>query len=147
VSDKLNEVRQQILPQVPRGTVGYIFVARGRAVGAEMFGNQDMARELLPKLLDSYAVDFVLQGPTAFRHDDRRHAAAIAFYNRMRRVGSQRTATPGSGAGIRTRSDSLLGDGVSLGGLVVHYGIQVEERIVPPPEPKPIVPVPQRQRD
>ena len=147
VNDKLDEVRQQILPQVPRGTVGYIFVARGRAAGAEMFGNREIARELLPKLLDSYAVDFVLQGPSAFRHDDRRHAAAIDFYNRMRRVGSQRTATPGSGAGIRTRSDGLLGDGVSSGGLVVHYGIQVEERIVPPPEPKPIVPVQRPYRD
>ena len=41
------------MPEIPRGTVGYIFVVHGRAVGAEMFGREDLARELLPKLLDS----------------------------------------------------------------------------------------------
>jgi hypothetical protein len=147
VSDRLEEVRRQIMPQLPRGTVGYIFVARGRAAGAEMFGSQEMARELLPKLLDSYAVDFILQAPSAYRHDGRRHTAAIDFYNRMRRAGSRRSATPGSGSGIRTRSDGLLGDGVSLDGVVVHYGIQVEKRIVPLPVPKPIIPVPRQGRD
>jgi hypothetical protein len=144
VSDKLAEVRRKILPEVPRGTVGYLFVARGRAVGAEMFGSEAMARELLPKLLDSYSVDFVLQD---FGPDWRAgggHTAAIDFYNRMRRVGSQRSATPGSGSGIRTRNDGLLGDGVSLDGVLVHYGIQIRDRIVPLPQPRPIIPVPRR---
>jgi hypothetical protein len=147
VRNRLDEVRRQVMPQVPRGTVGYIFVAGGRAAGAEMFGSQEMARELLPKLLDSYAVDFVLQSPANSRHEEKRHTAAIDFYNRMRRAGSQRTTTPGSGSGIRTRTDALLGDGVSSGDVVVHYGIQVEQRIVPLPEPKPIIPVPRRNRE
>ena len=109
-----------------------------------MFGSEAMARELLPKLLDSYAVDFVLQGSGTNWRDDGRHTVAVNFYNRMRRVGSQRTDTPGSGSGIRTRSDGLLGDGVSLGSVVVHYGVQIRDRIVPLPEPKPIIPVPRR---
>lgn len=144
VSSRLAEVRRTILPGVPRGTVGYIFVSGGRAVGAEMFGSEAMARELLPKLLDSYAVDFVLQRGSAMERHDGRHSAAINFYNRMRRVGSQRSGTPGSGSGIRTRADSLLGDGVSLGSVVVHYGIQIQDRIIPLPEPVPIIPVPRR---
>ena len=115
---------------------------RGRAVGAELFGREDLARQLLPKLLDSYAVDFVLQGDSA-AHRDREHGAAIRFYNRMRRVGSQRSGTPGSGAGIRTRADSLLGDGVSLSNAVVHYGIQVADRVIAPHPPKPIIRPPQ----
>ncbi len=143
VSDKLAEVRRKIVPEVPRGTVGYIFVARGRAMGAEMFGSEAMAREMLPKLLDSYSVDFVLQGGgTHWRGGG--HTAAVDFYGRMRRVGSQRAVTPGSGSGIRTRADGLLGDGVSLGGVVVHYGIQIRDRVVPVPEPRPIIPVPRR---
>jgi hypothetical protein len=140
----LAEVRRKIVPEIPRGTVGYIFVSHGRAVGAEMFGSEPMARELLPKLLDSYSVDFVLQAGRAVWRDERRHTAAIDFYNRMRRVGSQRTTTPGSGAGIRTRADGLLGDGVSLNSVVVHYGIQIRDRVVPPPQPRPIIPVPYR---
>ena len=143
VSEKLADVRQKIMPEVPRGTVGYIFVARGRAVGAEMFGSEAMARELLPKLLDSYAVDYVLQDFGPAWRDGGGHGAAVDFYNRMRRVGSQRAATPGSGSGIRTREDGLLGDGVSLDSVLVHYGLQVRERFVPLPEPRPIIPVPQ----
>jgi hypothetical protein len=143
VSDKLAEVRRKIVPGTPRGTVGYIFVARGRAAGAELFGSEEMARQLLPKLLDSYAVDFVLQAREIPWRDDR-HRVAIEFYNRMRRVGSERSSTPGSGAGIRTRAHGLLGDGVSFDGVLVHYGLQVEHRIIPAPHPKPIIPVPRR---
>jgi len=142
VQEKLREVRMRIVPNVPRDTMGFIFVDRyrNRAVGADFFGRDDLARELLPKLLESYAVDLVV-----IRKDDRHrrgpggHGAAIDFFERIRRVGSSRTETPGSGAGIRTRSGGLLGDGVSLGGTLVHYGVQTNERIVPLPKPKPII--------
>jgi hypothetical protein len=66
--------------------------------------------------------------------DDR---AAIDFYERVSRAGSQRTSTPGSGAGIRTRTGGLLGDGVSLSGSLIHYGVQTEVRILPMPGPRP----------
>jgi hypothetical protein len=127
--------------------MGFIFVGRGRAVGAEFFGKENLARELLPKLLDSYAVDLVLlrkAGPEPRRRKD--HHAAIDFFQRIRRVGSQRTDTPGSGAGIRTRRGGLLGDGVSLGDTLVHYGIQIQDRIVPLPKPRPRVLPEQRSR-
>ncbi len=132
VEEQVAEVRRRIIPEVPREAVGFIFVARGRAVGAELFGRADLARKLLPKLVDSYAVDFVIlsrvepagRQPTADR-------AAIDFYERICRAGSERTATLGSGAGIRTRASGLVGDGVSLGDLV-HYGAQPETRIIYP---------------
>jgi hypothetical protein len=146
VNEQLVKVRRKVVPEIPRGTVGYIFVSRDRAVGAEMFGREDIARDQLPKILDSYAVDFVLQGGGGSQHESRRHSAAVKFYNRMRRAGSQRTTTLGSGSGIRTRADRLVGDGVSLSGVVVHFGIQVSHRIVSAPNPKPIIPVPRRPR-
>ena len=141
VQDRLAEVRDGIVPKVPEGTVGFIFVHGGRALGAEFFGNEAMARALLPKLIDSYAVDFViLKGEEAgFRPmpkpNDR---VAIEFYERVCRAGSQRTKTPGSGAGIRTRSGGLLGDGVGLSDNLVHYGVQSEVRIIPMPGPRPL---------
>ena len=119
---------------MPRDSVGFIFVDSGRAVGADFFGRSDLARALLPKLLDAYSVDFVLK-----RTDDSRTGrttqqdAAIAFFERIRRAGSRRTSTPGSGAGISTRGGGLLGDGVSLGGVVTHYGVQIGQRIIPLP--------------
>lgn len=145
VKEKLGDVRRSIEPRVPTGTMGYVFVSRGRAFGLELFGNSDLARRLLPKLLDSYAVDFVVLYPgEVFRPEPPGHRVAIEFFERVCRVGSNRHATPGSGAGIRTRTGGLLGDGVSLGGELVHYGIQVDDhRPIPVPNP-PIIYPPQR---
>ena len=146
VADRLGEVRRHVLPEIPQGTKGFIFVADGRALGAEFFSREELARQLLPKLLDAYAVDFVLipkVGATAGGHDD--NETAIALFKRVCRAGSQRSPTPGSGAGIRTHADRLVGDGVSLDGTLVHYGAQVEDRLTgepvhPGPRPHPIWP-------
>lgn len=146
VQEKLGDVRRAILPKMPDGTVGYIFVSRGRALGAELFGSEELARDLFPKLLDSYAVDYVIlhkpAGDAVPRPD---HRTAIDYFERVCRVGSQRENTPGSGVGIRTRADRLLGDGVSLENAVVHYGVQIEDRIGPPPPKPPIIYPPRRE--
>ncbi len=134
VADRLGEVRRRVIPEIPRGATGFIFVADGRALGAEFFGREELARQMLPKLLDAYAVDFVVipkEGATAGGHGD--NETAIALFKRVCRAGSQRGDTPGSGAGIRTHADRLVGDGVSLDGTLVHYGAQVEDRLIPEP--------------
>ncbi|MGA2031599.1 MAG: DUF6569 family protein [Thermoguttaceae bacterium] len=136
VREKLEDVRRKIVPEVPQGSTGFIFVARGRALGAEMFGSAALARELLPKLLDSYAVDYVvLRGPGLEPDGGGEHRAAIDFFERVCRTGSQRGPSPGSGSGIRTRQGGLLGDGVSLDGTLVHYGVQIGAQVVPQPRP------------
>lgn len=139
VQDKLAEVRRSIVPKLPEGTMGFIFVDRGRALGAELFGRGDLARALFPKLLDSYAVDCVLvrKGGPHVETARPRHRVAVEYFKRVCRAGSKRADTPGSGAGIRTRGGGLLGDGVSLGGVVVHYGVQIQDRIVPLPKDGP----------
>ncbi len=134
VADRLGDVRRHIVPDVPRGAKGFIFVADGRALGAEFFRREELARQLLPKLLDAYAVDFVLipkEGTAAGGHSD--NETAIALFKRICQAGSQRSDTPGSGAGIRTHADRLVGDGVSLDGTLVHYGAQIEDRLIPEP--------------
>jgi hypothetical protein len=138
VRKKLDDVRRSIVPQVPRGTTGFIFVSRGRALGAELFGSEDLARSLLPKLLDSYAVDYViLNEPRRDREEGTNNRVAIEFFERVCRAGSQRVTTPGSGSGIRTRQDGLLGDGAGLSTALVHYGVQVGAPITPRPAPQP----------
>jgi len=136
VQEKLGDVRRSIVPRMPEGTMGFLFVDRGRALGGDFFGSAELARELLPKLLDSYAVDCVVLGKSRFAPPERDgDRAAVDFFHRICRAGSGRTGTPGSGAGIRTRTGGLMGDGVSLGGVVVHYGAQIQDRIVPGPVP------------
>ncbi len=142
VAQKLSELRRGIMPKLPNGTVGYIFVDRNRALAMHLFGNEDMASRLLPKLLDACAIDtgIIYGGAEGGPKPD--HRVAIEFYERVCQAGSQRAETPGSGAGIRTRAAGLLGDGVSFEGQVVHYGVQSEVRILPVKPPVGIDPPP-----
>jgi hypothetical protein len=145
VRGRLVEIRERLLPQVPSDTVGIIVVDRDRALGTEFFGRSGLAIALLPKLLDAYAVDVLLKRHEEYRPDPaRQQEAAIEFFRRVQRASSQHVATPGSGTGIRTRGSGLLGDGVSVDGALVHYGVQIQERIIPlPPSPLPPGVVPQ----
>ena len=150
IRKRLDEVQRKIIPALPRGTTGFIFLSDGRPVGAELFGSEDLARQLLPKLLDSYAVDYVLLSKSAAGADAvRDDRAAIELFEQVCRTGSQRVATPGSGAGIRTRHGGLLGDGVSLDNTLVHYGVQIAAMPTPRPDPRPrpsiIYPEPQQR--
>ncbi len=147
VKKKLEDVRRRIIPAIPEGTTGFIFVDHGQALGLELFGSERLARQLLPKLLDSYAVDYVILGDAPRDRDQRRdNRVAIEFFERVCRVGSQRATTPGSGSGIRTDADSLLGDGVSLDSTLVHYGVQVQQRTAPPPRRGPVIIYPNPQQ-
>jgi hypothetical protein len=141
IEKKLAVVRKRIVPEIPRGTVGFIFVHGGRAVGAEFFGSEALARAELPQFLDSYTVDYVIRAKADARRGlpEGRPADKVAtsFFERICRAGSERTKTAGSGAGIRTDSGDLLGDGVSLDSTLVHFGVQVARRVVPMPKMAP----------
>ena len=150
VQDKLEDVRGAIVRHIPAEAVGYIFVHQGRALEMELFGNPSLARELFPKLLDSYAVDCVIVGlERPEPHEEDGHSTAIEFFERACRAGGDRAKSPGSGDGIRTRAERLIGGGVSLESNLVHFGVQSERRIVPLSKPlprRPIVPLPQEER-
>ncbi len=139
VEKKLDAVRKRVVPEIPRGTVGFIFVHNGRPVGAEFFGREALARAEFPQLLDSYAVDYVILDRAVSTDREGEKSVAIHFFERICRAGSQRAKTPGSGAGIRTAADGLLGDGVSLDSTMVHYGVQ-SDRKPQPDQPKVIWP-------
>ncbi len=137
VRRRLEEARRRIVPEIPSGTVGFIFVGNGRALGAELFGSEELARELLPKLLDSYVVDYViLRDSNSARGGTSDNRATIDFFELLCRSGSQRATTAGSGAGISTRHGDLLGDGVSIDDTLVHYGVQFADRNQAKPTPR-----------
>jgi len=131
----LERVRRSIVPEVPAESVGFIFVDRrtGRGIGAELFGRADLARALLTKLIDAYAVDLVLPAGGGEALAPPPGDAAWDFLNRIRRAGSYRTETPGSGAGIGQRAAGLVGNGVGLGGDLVHFGSQAEAPVIVAP--------------
>jgi hypothetical protein len=139
VRGQLIEIRERLLPQIPADTVGIIVVDGDRALGAEFFGRSGLAIAFLPKLLDAYAVDVLLKRSAEYRPDStRQQQAAIEFLRRVQRASSHDVGTSGSGTGIRTRGGGLLGDGVCVEGAVVHYGVQIQDRIIPlPSTPRP----------
>jgi hypothetical protein len=138
VQDELVKVRRWVCPRIPGETAGFVFARCGEALGAECFGRADLAAALLPKLLDAYAVEVVVPHTGAGRaRPEWPPGTAEALLERVRRAGSSRCPTLGSGAGIRTRALGLVGDGVSLGDDLVHFGCQVESYAVPMPRPMP----------
>jgi len=124
VKRKLQEARQMIIPKIPDDAVGYLFVYRGRVRSGEFFGSAHLARALLPKLIEAHVADCVVLGSTQPAKAPRNDDAVIEFFKRVLRAGSHRVDTPGSGAGIRTNANRVLGEGVSLADHVVHYGVQ-----------------------
>jgi hypothetical protein len=136
VRERVRVARQRILPEVPRDSVGFVFVMGGRAAGAEFFGHRTLAIGLLPKLIDSYMVDVIIQGPRRPGiESDRCQRAAIEFFEQIRRGASAYANTPGAGDGIRSRTPGLLGEGVGLDRRLVHFGIQPGATVIPHPRP------------
>jgi len=136
IRDRVRVARQRIMPEVPRDSVGFLFVVGDQAAGAELFGRPSLSTGLLPKLIDSYMVDVIIQGPRRPGTDSDRHQrAAIEFFEQIRRSASTYVNTPGAGEGIRTRTPELLGDGVGLDRRLVHFGFQ--PAAVPVPQFRP----------
>lgn len=134
IRERVRVARQRILPEVPGDAVGFLFVMGGRAAGAEFFGHRTLAKGLLPKLIDSYMVDVIIQGPRRPGiESDRHQQASIEFFQQIRRGASFYANTPGTGDGIRSRTPGLLGEGVGLDRRLVHFGIQPGAVVVPHP--------------
>lgn len=129
VQPQLLEIRRHIVPEVPRDTIGFVFVDGATAVGAELFGRTELAQDLLPKLLDSYSVDLIVKRPSREAADNR-NQIAINFFERIRGAASEYEKTAGSGQGIRLREGDLLGHGVAARGELVHFGVQLRERVI-----------------
>jgi hypothetical protein len=132
VRQRVQSAHRRIVPEVPVDSTGFVFVVGGRAAGVEFFGHRTLAQRLLPKMIDSYLVDLMVQKPA---HQDgesgRRQQAATEFFERIRRASSHYTSTPGSGTGIRMASGGLLGEGVAVDRRLVHFGVQPSTQLVP----------------
>jgi len=139
VRRRVEEARRAIVPEMPRESVGFIFVRRGRALGADFFGSNELALELLPKLLDSYVVDRATLEEDPRQEETstqwKEHSPAIELFEEILIAGSRYTDTPGSGRGVRLITGTLAGSGVVLSPHFVHLGVQI--RTVPEPRPAP----------
>lgn len=101
------------------GQVGAAFAINGKPVGVEIFESHDIAREYLPKVIRSYALDAIAQGRLA--------APRIAEAEEVSRLiesicSTESRQSPSLGLGTDCRLDSSVLTGAALvrDGSVVH---------------------------
>ena len=140
VRERLERLCREIVPRIPRGTTGFIFVVNGQPLAAEFFGSEDLALQLLPKLLNSYGLDDATAPNGANDHDyGRNDLEAIEFFQRICDSLSEASGATGSGVGLQTHEGDLLGGGVIFDGLVAHYGVHLQELGTPYRRPRPSI--------
>jgi len=127
--------------------VGFVVAQGDRIAGADAFCNPRLFHSLRDKLLDSYAFDCVGRfdriRPPAFRQEDARDFMARIYSARFRRQ-----ATPGAGDALAFSGTGVEGSALLNRNAVVHLHATPGYRILPPPVPRPplpIEPLPQRQ--
>jgi len=145
--ERPKELCRDIVPRIPSGTTGFIFVCDGQPLAADFFGSEDLALRLLPKLLESRLLGQVTAPNSADDRDGAKDGLeGIEFFEHICGAGSQVVGTTGSGVAIQTREGRLVGGGVVLDGLLVHYGIRVEELGTPYRRGRPSIIWPRSER-
>lgn len=137
----LEQLADAVLPRVPRGTTGFIFVEDGQPVAADFFGSEDLALKSLPKLLESHLARSTAAPPTPGGREPAATARkAIAFFEQICATGSETVlaSAPGN-VGLRTHEDGLLGEGVAYDGRVVHYEVRADILGTPYGRPSPVI--------
>ena len=127
---KLREYRQEFAKILPRPAVGLVAARNGRIVGADLFTDSALFWKLRQKIIDSYALDAVCNGPTGKFHMDA--AEARRFLERTFRAEFWNEATPGSGTSGRLSSAGVTGRALLYRSAIVHAALF-------PSAPQPII--------
>lgn len=121
--------------------VGFVVAQGGQIVAADAFCNPPLFNSLRAKLLDSYAFDCVGRfdrvRPPDFRQEDARDFMARIYAARFRNQG-----TPGAGASLAFTGNGIEGAALLNRNAVLHLHATPGYRILPPPRPIPIDPMP-----
>jgi hypothetical protein len=104
---------------------GAIFAIGARIIGMDLFDQPSTLREMLPKLVRSYAIDAI---ETAGRDNGRPGAdAARSFLDRVAEAEVETYPAVGLGTDIRLNAGSLVGAGLVLDDTLVHLAAFARE--------------------
>ena len=140
VRSKLDAVRRKIVPGIPAGTDRlYLRQSTAGPWARSCSAARDIARALLPKLLDSYAVDYVIVRKRGRRPrcHGRRSRGHRVFSSGCAPSAASRPPHPARGPASAPPPAVCWATGVMLDGVLVHYGVQVSERPLPRQEHRP----------
>ena len=100
------------------GQAGAVFALSGRLIGLDLFGHADTMRELLPKIVRSYALDAVEE-----RGDAEREIPVSTVEDFITEVAGARVETfaaLGLGRDLRLSSPGLTGGGLAWDERLIH---------------------------
>lgn len=104
------------------GQVGAAFAINGKAVGVEVFESQNIAREYLPKVIRSYALDAMAQsGANDTRSVEAEEVSRLI--DNICTAESRHTPSLGIGSDFRIDSPDLTGAALVRDGSVIHLGV------------------------
>jgi len=128
VQDRMGEYERHFGPLPEEGTCGAVAMTRSEVLGADVFGNESLFRELWPKLLRSYALDADMHGvqhvgsPGQVREFLRQALSQHAHHGYE--------STPGAGE-MLTIGGATCGKALVYAGEAVHIQLYPAATILP----------------
>ena len=108
------------LPAVD-GQCGALFALHGVAIGLELFDSPVTLRAVLPRLVESYALDAIDAPEWAPRGHAPLSADAVdAFLGRARAADAQAFPAVGEGEDLRLQGEGVVGAALARGGRLIH---------------------------
>lgn len=121
VAGRLSAYREEFCKVMPRRIVGMVVARNGRFVGADLFGDTSLFFKLRSKVLDSYAMDVLMEDrrmPVVPGRD-----AAEQFLRMVLAAPYYTQATPGAGVIGRAVGNGIDAKGLVWSDRVVHVSM------------------------
>lgn len=115
--------------ELPRDSIGAVFALNGRVLGLELFEDPKVFRQLVPKLLRSWALDAIEGDDTAAGLTAPPQREARRFVSSLGNAETLVKPAIGLGEDVRLKSDSVVGAGLLVENRLVHLAAYVPETI------------------
>ena len=104
--------------------VGVIFLINGSVAGLDLFDKSETLAKLMPKLVESYALDAIdprARAATGGSTDAQK--AVEAFLEDVKKASAEKSPSVGLGEDCRLSNGSVTGGGLVVDGLLIHLGV------------------------
>ena len=118
VATSLDEIRRGFTSAA--GQVGAVFALGNEVAGLELFDAPSTFETLLPKLVDSYAMDALEQERAGDAAGEPAPEAVRDFIDQVRNAGIETYPALGEGTDVRLRGPRLVGGALQVDDRIVH---------------------------
>jgi len=104
--------------------VGVIFLINGSVAGLDLFDKSETLAKLMPKLVESYALDAIDPRAKAAKGESSDAQKTVeAFLEDVKQAQAAKSPSVGLGEDCRLSNGSVTGGGLVVDGLLVHLGV------------------------